>query len=309
MKKGRILLAKLAFCLAGIAQLFAVSSATNAGIALAQKGNYTEAFHLFQKACDEVGDSDGCLGLGLMYMYAIGTNGDNQKALQYYRKSCSGGNALACSNLASIYDNGSTEIPQDKLMASELYMVGCSGGDVFACNNLGYMFANGIGVKKDYFKSLQYYKFACDSGSALGCYNLGLLSNTYNIFGLNKDKLGLVDLNFVACNQGDLIGCANLGYLYASGKHGAPRSSFNAVKYLNIACEGGVLSSCNNLGVMYENGSGVRQNYERALELYGIACDRGLNGACVNYKYLNKKIFSAPRNAGLLRLDSRRFAD
>ena len=81
------------------------------------------------------------------------------------------------------------------------------------------------------------------------------------------------------------------------------------MKYLNIACEGGVLSSCNNLGVMYENGSGVRQNYERALELYGIACDRGLNGACVNYKYLNKKIFSAPRNAGLLRLDSRRFAD
>ena len=112
MKNLRIFIVVFVLGLVGITPLFAVSSATNAAIALAQKGNYAEAFHLFQKACDEVGDSDGCLGLGLMYMYAIGTNGDNQKALQYYRKSCSGGNALACSNLASIYDNGSTEIPQ-----------------------------------------------------------------------------------------------------------------------------------------------------------------------------------------------------
>lgn len=271
---------------------FGATPATNAGIALAQKGNYTEAFSLFTKACNEEGDTDGCLGVGLMYMYAIGTNGDHKKAMEYYKKACSGGNALACSNLASIYDNGSGNIPQDKIMASELYMVGCNGGDVFACNNLGYMYANGIGVEKDYFKSLQYYKFACDMGSSLGCYNLGLLSNTYNVFGLNKDKLGLLDLNYVACNQGDLIGCANLGYMYATGKHNAPKNPFNAVKYLNIACEGGILSSCNNLAIFYENGDGVRQNLNKALELYGLACDKGLNKACKNYKILNQKIFN-----------------
>lgn len=276
----------------GFGILFAASSQTNAAIALAQKGSYAESFNLFNQACNELGDADGCLGLGLMYMYAIGTNGNHQKALTYYRKACSGGNALACSNLASLYDTGTDTIPQDKLMASELYMVGCSGGDVFACNNLGYMYANGLGVKKDYFKSLQYYKFACDAGSSLGCYNLGLLSNTYNIYGLNKDKLGLLDLNFIACNQGDLIGCANLGYMYAVGKHGAPKNNFNAVKYLNIACEGGILSSCNNLAVMYENGNGVRQNYDKARELYGIACDKGLVGACANYRYLNEKLLN-----------------
>ncbi|MDE6885855.1 MAG: sel1 repeat family protein [Helicobacteraceae bacterium] len=270
--------------------LFGASSATNAGIALAQKGSYAEAFNLFSKACDEMGDADGCLGVGLMYMYAVGTNGDHAKALKYYKRACSGGNALACSNLASIYDNGTDIIPQDKLMASELYMVGCNGGDVFACNNLGYMYANGIGVKKDYFKSLQYYKFACDAGSSLGCYNLGLLSNTYNIFGLNKDKLGILDLNYIACNQGDLIGCANLGYMYATGLKDTPISDYNAVKYLNIACEGGILSSCNNLAVMYENGSGVRQNYDKAMELYGIACDKGLKKSCKNYRHLNNKL-------------------
>lgn len=274
-----------------IQSLFALSSATNAGIALAQKGQYSEAFSLFNEACNNIGDAEGCLGVGLMYMYAIGTNGDEEKAVEYYKKACSGGSALACSNLASFYDNGSNTIPQNKLMASELYMVGCSGGDAFACNNLGYMYANGMGVKKDYFKSLQYYKFACDIGSSLGCYNLGLLSNTYNIFGLNKDKLGILDLNFVACNQGDLIGCANLGYMYATGKHDAPKNNFNAAKYLNIACEGGIISSCNNLGLLYEGGLGVRQNTTKALELYGIACDKGISEACKNYKKLNDKLY------------------
>ncbi|WP_181881518.1 tetratricopeptide repeat protein [Helicobacter sp. MIT 99-5507] len=277
---------------------FGNSPATNAAISLAQKGNYVEAFSLFNKACNEEGDANGCLGVGLMYMYAVGTNGDHKKAMSYYKKACSGGVALACSNLASIYDNGTENIPQDRFMASELYMVGCNGGDVFACNNLGYMYANGLGVEKDYFKSLQYYKFACDAGSSLGCYNLGLLSNTYNVFGLNKDKLGLLDLNYIACNQGDLIGCANLGYMYATGIHDTPKSPFNAIKYLNIACEGGVLSSCNNLATFYENGSGVRQNLRKAMELYGIACDKGLEVACKNYRILNQKIIN--ENLGML---------
>ena len=101
------------------------NGALNAGVAMAKKGNYVEAFSLFNKACEE-GDANGCLGVGLMYMYAIGTNGDTKKAMYFYKKACSGGNALACSNLGSIYDVG-VDIPQDKAMANELYMVGCNG--------------------------------------------------------------------------------------------------------------------------------------------------------------------------------------
>lgn len=279
----------LIFIILYITYAYASSGATNAGIALAQKGDYIGAFSLFNESCNNDGDADGCLGVGLMYMYAIGTNGDEEKAINYYKKACTAGSAIACSNIASIYDNGTSKIPQDKAMASELYMVGCSGGDAFACNNLGYIYANGMGVGKDLFKSLQYYKFACDIGSSLGCYNLGLLSNTYNIFGLNKDKLGLLDLNYVACNKGDVVGCANLGYMYGTGKHGAPKSEFNATRYLNIACNGGIISSCNNLAIMYEKGKGIKQDKNKALELYGISCEMGLEESCKNYVRLNKQ--------------------
>lgn len=273
-----------------VGYIYANSSAVNAGIALAQKGDYKAAFSLFNEACNKEGDADGCLGVGLMYMYAIGTNNDEEKAMYFYKKACSAGSALACSNVASLYDIGTSSIPQDKIMANELYIVGCNGGDMFACNNLGYMFANGLGVKKDLFKSLQYYKFACDGGSSLGCYNLGLLSNTNNIFGLNKDKLGLLDLNYLACNKGDLIGCANLGYMYGTGKAGVPKNDFNAIRYLDIACKGGVISSCNNLAVMYENGSGIKQDINKALELYGLSCENGLEVSCKHYKRLLKKL-------------------
>lgn len=263
---------------------------TQAGIALAKKGDFVNAFSLFKEACETNGDSDGCFGLGIMYSHAIGVDMDYLKAQNYFNRSCIGGNALACSNLASFYYDGKNGINEDKALAGELYMVGCQGGDSYACNNLAYMYANGISFAKDYFKALQYYKFACDLASPLGCYNLGLLTNTNNIFGLNKDKLGLIDLNYVACNQGDLIGCANLGYMYATGDYDAPVSYFNAGKYLRIACDGGILSSCNNLAALYESGAGTRLDFDRALELYGVACDKGLGVACRNYKILSIRL-------------------
>jgi TPR repeat protein len=40
---------------------------------------------------------------------------------------------------------------------------------------------------------------------------------------------------------------------------------------------------------MYNNGDGIRQNKKIAKELFGKACDGGLNKGCKNYKILNEK--------------------
>lgn len=267
------------------------------GIAAAKEGDYKTAFKLFSKSCDQ-GNPAGCFAIGTMYMNGVGILKNIQKAQRYYEMGCSGGDATACANLAMIYDYQKDADANDKEKAAQLYMTGCQGGDVLACNNLAWMYANGEGVPKDYFKSLQYYKYACEAGSDLGCYNLGLMTNTNNIYGVDKAKLGIVDLNYLGCNAGDVKACANLGWIYTNGSSGAPVSYFYAAKYYQIACDGGILSSCNNLAILYQKGLGVPQDTQRALDLFAYVCDTGLQSGCDNYRIFKEQLLNPRRDTG-----------
>lgn len=265
-----------------------------AGIAASKIGDYANAFKLFAKSCDD-GNPAGCFAVGTMYMNGVGIQTDIQKAARYYEMGCSGGDAAACTSLAMIYDSEKKSNLEDKEKAVQLYMTACQGGDGQACNNLAWMYANGDGIQKDYFKAIQYYQFACGIGSELGCYNLGLMSNTNNIYGPNKARLDVVDLNYMACNAGDINGCANLGWLYASGTSGAPINYFSASQYFQTACDGGVLSSCNNLGVLYQKGLGVPQDTRKALDLFAQVCNSGVQSGCDNYRIFKEQILHPPK--------------
>lgn len=48
------------------------------------------------------------------------------------------------------------------------------------------------------------------------------------------------------------------------------------------ACETGDGPSCNALGTQYETGKGVKQDYERAAQLYGMACEHADATGCYN---------------------------
>lgn len=45
-----------------------------------------------------------------------------------------------------------------------------------------------------------------------------------------------------------------------------------------------------NLGLIYQHGAEVRQNNQKALEYFGIACDHGNKEACYKYKEVNEKL-------------------
>lgn len=49
----------------------------------------------------------------------------------------------------------------------------------------------------------------------------------------------------------------------------------NAFKYVSIAAEKGLLTAQRNLGVLYENGTGVLQDYHKAIEWYQRASEQG----------------------------------
>ena len=58
--------------------------------------------------------------------------------------------------------------------------------------------------------------------------------------------------------------------------------AYTAEDYARACFHFGNAVGCNNLGVMYSKGIGVRQDYNKANELYRKACDMGNGGGCYN---------------------------
>jgi TPR repeat protein len=62
-----------------------------------------------------------------------------------------------------------------------------------------------------------------------------------------------------------------------------------AKKLWEKAANQGLANAQSNLGFMYDNGRCVRQNKSKVKELFGQACDNGLQRGCHNYKILNQQ--------------------
>ena len=96
--------------------------------------------------------------------------GDYQKATKLWQKACDSGEAVGCSNLGFLYENGQG-VKQNYQKAAQLYQKACDGGNAVGCSNLGVSYNNGRGVKQDFYTAKQYYGKACDLGLQLGCDN------------------------------------------------------------------------------------------------------------------------------------------
>ena len=61
-----------------------------------------------------------------------------------------------------------------------------------------------------------------------------------------------------------------------------------AMNWYQKAAEQGLAYAQYNLGNMYYNGQGVRQNYTKAKEYFGLACDNKYQAGCDMYRKLNQ---------------------
>lgn len=82
------------------------------------------------------------------------------------------------------------------------------------------------------------------------------------------------------CNNGDTGSCVDLGILYFNGD-GVKQDYQKASELFSKACEMGYALGCGVLAYLYYIGDGVRQDYNKAMEFYGKACDLGDQDACM----------------------------
>ena len=96
-----------------------------------------------------------------------------------------------------------------------------------------------------------------------------------------KDEIKALDFYEKACDLGNGLGCNNAGVLYVSKQQYA-----KARKLYEKGCGLDNGTACLNLGGRYYNGQGARQDFAKAKELAGKACDLGVQEGCEWYKEL-----------------------
>ena len=165
-----------------------------------------KAMQEWEKAV-QMGDPEGCNGLGLVYHYGREVEIDGEKALMYYQMAVDQGYPAAAVNLGVMLHEGCGGVAADGVAARGLYEMACRHGDAIAANNLGLLLQHGgRGVQ-------------ADAAAAVRAYEMAIERNERH------------------------HACRNLGELLWDGADGVPRSRANAVEYFALAIARGDVSS------------------------------------------------------------------
>lgn len=169
---------------------------------------------------------------------------------------------------------------KDYIQAFRFFTKACEGGSAHGCGNAGVMYYFGnAGVKKDFIKARSYYAKGCELNDTQSCHNLGAMYA--NGEGGAKDEIKALDMLEKACGLDFGNGCQNAGFWYAD------RQQYDkARKPYEKGCELGGAKACYNLAALYHDGVGARQNFKKAKEFAGKACDLGYQDGCEAYKQL-----------------------
>jgi TPR repeat protein len=89
------------------------------------------------------------------------------------------------------------------------------------------------------------------------------------------------------CLEDSSRNCLALGFAHASGT-GVTQNYPKAVEYYTKACSLDDGTACSNLGVLYAKGEGVELNKEKAKEFFKKSCDLKVQSGCESYKIVSK---------------------
>jgi len=209
----------------------------------------------------ESGDATSQYQLGRLYDEGNGIDENNDKAVEWYRKSAEQGYAKAQANLSEIY---LFEESVDANYEKGLYWAqkAAEQGDALGQVNLGLIYSDGLGVSQDYGIAVDWYRKAADQGNALGQNMLG--RSYYYGEGVPEDDEKALYWARQAAEQGDALGQNNLGVMYDKGR-GIAEDKSKAFEWFTKAAAKGHSDGQVNLGKAYFEGAGVPEDNKQAL--------------------------------------------
>ncbi|EXX76058.1 uncharacterized protein OCT59_023650 [Rhizophagus irregularis] len=158
-------------------------------------------------------DSNSIYLLGYFNYHGIGTDINEQKAIEIYKKAINFGSKLSYYDLANIYMESNIENNYEK--AFELSKKLAEKGYASGIHILGHCYNWGIGTNIDTQKAFKLFQEAANLGNLNG---MGNLANYY-YFGIktNIDKQKAFELYRKAANLGHHVAQYNLALIYENG--------------------------------------------------------------------------------------------
>ncbi|MCB9673789.1 MAG: SEL1-like repeat protein [Alphaproteobacteria bacterium] len=265
------------------------------------------ALAMHQTACQQ-GEMAGCRRMGALYHAGLGVKRDLDKAREYYAKACDAGYLGGCNSLGLLAHLSIDGRKPDPPAAVALYIRACDGGHEAACNNLEKLYAAGMRAEEDPPGRLALWEAGCERGVAVACANGADLVEA-ELMGDARDTAKAKALREKGCDLDDPYSCGMLGKSmlpedFDKGREllrtacesgigeactilgdalGAKGARYDAVRSASLhakGCELGQAASCNALANAHWKGAGVDKDKERARELYGTACAKGIEEAC-----------------------------
>lgn len=233
-----------------------IHALSNLGSLLRSQKRYDEAIIWLEKALAQ-GSANAANNLGLCYLNGEGCNVDYDKAIEYFKKASENGNYYGDYNLGRVY----TYYKFDYAKAFDYYLKAASKNHTGALNGIGLAYMHGRYASVNYDKALEYFdrSIAIDNGSYAYAHKAYLYATCKN------DEHKAQEL----FNKAIELGWNNYSYIaeiYSQEQFG--KVDYEKARYwLEKGVKENHSQSKFELALMYVDGIGVKQDYNKALEL------------------------------------------
>jgi TPR repeat protein len=209
--------------------------------------------------------------LGEMYRSGYGVARNLETAIEWFKRSAGGGDAIAQAALGSIF--------LDRKMYSEsaaYFAQAAQQGHSEAQLQLGYSYALGQGVQASAADAAKWFQAVCEQGNK----TVSLLAGTELRAGkiIPADAKAAAKCLERASSLGDLEAAAALGMMYLNGE-GVLKDPDRSIKLLQMAANRGNIEAFYGLGLIYERGFGLRQDYVEAAKWFLKSASEGFASA------------------------------
>ncbi len=169
---------------------------------------------LMEHSCTK-GEGRACLFLG--HHYAFDRDGkpkEPERGLRYLLSGCDRGSAVACTYAGHLHSRGlGTE--RDEKRAAELYKRACSADEGDGCHHLAELFESGSGVERDIAKAFELHDKACSAKTSRSCLSAGVMRSLGQ--GTGVDAAAAAASFSAGCRLDDMYSCALLGVHFENG--------------------------------------------------------------------------------------------
>lgn len=220
--------------------------------------DFEKAFELRLKA-SEMGNINSTVELGYHYQYGHGTDQNDSKAFECFKKAADKGEAY--DDLGFMYLNG-RGCKEDDKKAFEYFMKAAEQNDAWGQYHVGQCYKYGWGVKENSYKAYEYYVKSADNNCGAACEKVGLFLD--DGIGCEQDKDAAIKMwaKGDSLGDGNCAGCLGL-------KYHAMEDYDNAYKMFYKAYEADADDTYTYfLALCYKNGCGVQKDCRIAIQLF-----------------------------------------